>query len=163
MTLMHDMACRPIYNICAVQTMTFFYHPGCNTSLCTLTDLNHPLTCRYEADYSGTWCDIPGVNTNYLSASGSLSGLTGTGFIEVQAVVNNTMLCISFIEVSDVSITYQSVSLKVAIPPLGISKDASSKVAGKLNDKLPIAATKIQDRINAMASSKVPLCKAIQQ
>ena len=120
-----------------------------------------PITFSYKATYSGTWCDIPGANTEYLSASGSLSGLSGTGFIEVQAVVNSTTICIDVVSVSDIVIIYSSVSLKASIPPLGISKDVSSKVAGKLNAKLPSAAKNIQDRINSMAASKLPFCKVI--
>ena len=117
---------------------------------------------RYTASYSGTWCDIPGANTQYISASGSLNGLNGTGFIEVQAVVNATMICFELVQVTDVQITYQSVSLNANIPPLGISKNLSSKVAGKLNTKLPLAAAKIEDRINTMAASKLPICKPVK-
>ena len=116
---------------------------------------------RYTASYSGTWCDIPGANTEYISATGYLKGLNGTGFIEVQAVVNATMICFELVQVTDVQITYQSVSLIAFIPPLLKTFNVTSRVASRLNTKLPLAATKIEERINTMAASKLPICKPV--
>lgn len=125
-------------------------------------EIIQPLTFKYSARYTGTFCDLTGINTEYISAAGSLTGITGTGFIEVQASVNDTTICMELIEVSDVVLSYQSVSVTASIPPLGLSKDASSKVASKLNAKLPDAAAKIEERINSSAAAKIPICKPIK-
>ncbi len=45
--------------------------------------MDAPLAFRLSESYSGTWCDIPGYDTTYLTASGSLAGLAMSGNMTV--------------------------------------------------------------------------------
>ncbi len=77
----------------------------------------------------------------------------------VTAVVNSTTYCVTSAQVVNMDIYYSSLSFTVAVPPLALTKDVSSQVAGKLNTKLPAAAKSLEARINAAALAKLPLCK----
>ena len=45
--------------------------------------MDAPLAFKLIGSYKGTWCDIPGYDTTYLSASGSLAGLAMSGNMTV--------------------------------------------------------------------------------
>ena len=45
--------------------------------------MDAPLAFKLSESYSGTWCDIPGFDTTYLTASGSLAGLAMSGNMTV--------------------------------------------------------------------------------
>jgi len=71
----------------------------------------------------------------------------------------DTEFCLESFTVANINISYNSVSMSVSIPPLGINQDVSQKVNSKLENKIPNMEQTIETRINEAAMKKLPVCK----
>lgn len=119
------------------------------------------LGAEVDLRYKGKFCNLPGLDVEYAKVVASISGLAGSGSISVTGYVNDTFACIDTVTVTSMDLVYSSVTAVASVPPLDLSKDISSKVASKLNEKLPTAAANIEQRLNTAMAAKMPSCTPV--